>query len=78
MLIATATVIHRVFTFDKSLSTTIVAGSTITAFMAVFIAWHCITDEIVMHSVLFGALPPTQSLHGQIRLNAAAEFGMAY
>src|SRR6266487_5373060 len=56
MLIATATVLHRVFTFDKSLSTTTISGSAITAFMAVFIAWHCITDELVMHCVLFGVM----------------------
>ena len=54
MLIATATVIHRVFTFDKTLSTTVLSGVGLTVSMAAFIAWHCITDEIVMHSALFG------------------------
>jgi len=57
MLIATATVLHRVFTFDKSLSTTVISGIAITAVMTVFSTWHCITDEIVMHSVLFGNFP---------------------
>jgi dihydroceramidase len=56
MLIATTTVLHRVFTFDQSLNTTIISGISLTAFMTAFIAWHCITDEIIMHSVLFGVM----------------------
>jgi dihydroceramidase len=56
MLIATTTVLHRVFTFDQTLNTTIVSGISLTAFMTLFIAWHCITDEIIMHSVLFGVM----------------------
>jgi len=56
MLIATATVLHRVFTFDKSLSTTITSGLAITAVMTIFSTWHCITDEITMHSALFGVM----------------------
>ncbi|PQE32858.1 alkaline phytoceramidase protein [Rutstroemia sp. NJR-2017a WRK4] len=54
MLIATSTVLHRVFTYDKSLKYTIVYGCSLFVFMTCFIAWHCITDELVMHSVLFG------------------------
>ena len=60
MLVAVATVVHRVFTFDKSLSTTIVVGTVIVGTMTAFSAWHCITDEITMHSVLFGK---GQALH---------------
>jgi len=56
MLIATATVLHRVCTFDKSLSTTVTSGIGITAVMTAFSTWHCITDETVMHSVLFGIM----------------------
>lgn len=56
MLIATGTVLHRVFTFDKSLQSTVICGVVLTAFMAVFSAWHCIKDEMVMHSVLFGIM----------------------
>ena len=56
MLIATATVLHRVFTFDKSLSTTVISGVISAALMALFITWHCIKDELIMHSVLFGML----------------------
>jgi dihydroceramidase len=56
MLIATATVLHRVFTFDKSLSITVTSGLLITAIMAAFSTWHCITDELTMHSVLFGLM----------------------
>jgi len=56
MLVATATVIHRVFTFDKSLPITVISGAAITAVMTIFSTWHCITDEITMHSVLFGVM----------------------
>ncbi|KAA8569541.1 hypothetical protein EYC84_001159 [Monilinia fructicola] len=54
MLIATSTVLHRVFTYDKSLKYTVVSGSSLFIFMVAFIAWHCITDETLMHPVLFG------------------------
>jgi dihydroceramidase len=63
MLIATATVLHRVMTFDKSLTVTITSGLLATAFMIAFTIWHCISDETIMHSVLFGMLP----LHFRIR-----------
>ncbi|PBP15506.1 alkaline phytoceramidase [Diplocarpon rosae] len=53
MLAAVATVYHRVSTFDKSLSVTVISGCVITALMAAFSVWHCVTDEITMHSVLF-------------------------
>ncbi|KAH6714718.1 ceramidase [Leptodontidium sp. MPI-SDFR-AT-0119] len=56
MLVAVATVVHRVFTFDKPLSTTVITGAAIVGTMTVFSAWHCITDEITMHSVLFAAM----------------------
>jgi dihydroceramidase len=54
MLIATVTVLHRVFTFDKSLSVAVASGLLSAVLMAAFITWHCITDEIIMHSALFG------------------------
>jgi hypothetical protein len=54
MHIATATVLHRVFTFDKSLSLTVSSGLISATLMAAFITWHCIADELIMHSVLFG------------------------
>lgn len=54
MLIATATVLHRVWTFDKTLKTTVISGAAITTFLSAFIVWHCITDETVMHPILFG------------------------
>lgn len=56
MLVATSTVLHRVFTFDKSLSVTITSGLISFLLLAAFIAWHCITDELVMHSLLFGIM----------------------
>jgi dihydroceramidase len=54
MLIATSTVLHRVYTFDKSPTTTVLTGVGITTFMVAFSTWHCYMDEIIMHSILFG------------------------
>jgi len=56
MLIATATVLHRVFTFDKSLNVTITSGLVTSLLMTLFITWHCIVDDQVMHPVLFGVM----------------------
>lgn len=56
MLIATSTVLHRVFTFDKSLTVTVYSGLVLTTLMAGFITWHCIVDETLMHPILFGKL----------------------
>jgi len=56
MLVATATVLHRVFTFDKSLSVTVTSGLISAALMACFIAWHCWMDELVIHEALFGIM----------------------
>src|SRR3954447_20614554 len=67
MLIATATVLHRVFTFDKSLSTTVISGIISAIAMALFITWHCIKDELIMHSVLFGMLKSTVQRYGMWR-----------
>ncbi|EDO02588.1 hypothetical protein SS1G_05065 [Sclerotinia sclerotiorum 1980 UF-70] len=54
MLIATSTVVHRVFTYDKSFKYTVIYGSSLFIFMVAFIAWHCITDETLIHPILFG------------------------
>lgn len=59
MLLATATVLHRVFTFDKSISYTVTHGAILSAIMIAFSIWHCVTDELVMHSVMFGEFSPT-------------------
>ncbi|PBP19980.1 hypothetical protein BUE80_DR009213 [Diplocarpon rosae] len=56
MLAAVATVYHRVSTFDKSLSATVISGCIITVLMAAFSVWHCVADEITMHSVLFAIM----------------------
>ena len=56
MLIATSTVLHRVLTFDKSLTVTVYSGLILTTLMAGFITWHCIVDETLMHPILFGKL----------------------
>ncbi|EPE27582.1 hypothetical protein GLAREA_04373 [Glarea lozoyensis ATCC 20868] len=56
MLVATATVIHRVFTYDKSLNYTVIHGLTLFSAMTAFSIWHCVTDELFMHSVVFGVM----------------------
>jgi dihydroceramidase len=56
MLIATSAVLHRVFTFNTTLSTTLGVGAWITSTIMLFSLWHCMTDEITMHSVLFGIM----------------------
>ena len=54
MHIATLTVLHRLVTFDKSLSLTVWSGLISIVLMAAFITWHCMTDELIGHSILFG------------------------
>jgi hypothetical protein len=54
MLIATSTVLHRVFTFDKSLKAAVYFGLVLAALMTGFITWHCIMDETLIHPILFG------------------------
>ncbi|KAG0652352.1 Alkaline ceramidase YDC1 [Hyphodiscus hymeniophilus] len=56
MHIATLTVLHRVMTFDKSLTLTISSGLISALLMIAFIAWHCMTDELIVHSILFGVM----------------------
>ncbi|CZT10101.1 related to YPC1-Alkaline Ceramidase [Rhynchosporium agropyri] len=53
MLVAVASVVHRVYTFDKSLKTTVISGTVFTVVMTAFSIWHCITDELIMHNVIF-------------------------
>jgi dihydroceramidase len=57
MLIATATVLHRVYTFDQSLAVTIWFGAALTALLAAFSVYHCFTDSLIAHSALFGMSP---------------------
>jgi len=54
MLLATAFVLHRVFTFDKTLTVTVTSGIIAATLMSIFVFWHCWTDELVMHEWLFG------------------------
>lgn len=56
MLLATATVLHRIHTFDTSTTTTVVAGLVMATLLTAFSIWHCVTDEIVMHALLFGIM----------------------
>jgi hypothetical protein len=59
MLIATATVLHRVFTFDKSLVVAVNFGLVTVALMAGFITWHVTADETLMHPIVFGNTVPS-------------------
>jgi dihydroceramidase len=54
MLLATATVLHRVYTFESSTQATVAWGIGLSAALSAFSWWHCWTDEIVMHSIVFG------------------------
>lgn len=58
MLIATAAVLHRVYTFNRSTSYTIGFGILLTSALVAFSTWHCVTDETTMHSLTFGATTP--------------------
>ncbi|CAG8983185.1 hypothetical protein HYALB_00004012 [Hymenoscyphus albidus] len=70
MLVATATVIHRVFTFDKSLTYTVVHGAILIACFTAFSTWHCIKDELIMHSVIFGIMIAVVGLKTRSIINA--------
>ena len=52
MHIATATVLHRVFTFDKSLSLTVSSGLISAVLMAAFITWHCMSVFVSIHMTI--------------------------
>jgi dihydroceramidase len=54
MLIATIPVLHRVYTFEKSLKITVSSGIALLLLLVAFSTWHCVTDEIAGHNVLFG------------------------
>lgn len=56
MLVASATVMHRVFTHDTSSSYTLMFGMLLTTALSLFSAWHCWVDETHMHSLLFGIM----------------------
>jgi dihydroceramidase len=56
MLFATASVLHRIFTFDASPRLQLNTALTLFAFMVGFSTWHVITDELAGHALLFGAM----------------------
>lgn len=70
MLVATATVIHRVFTFDKSLTYTIIHGAILIASFTAFSTWHCIKDELIMHSVIFAIMIAVVGIKTRSIINA--------
>ncbi|KAH8820801.1 ceramidase [Xylogone sp. PMI_703] len=61
MLIATGLVMHRVYTYDKSLKYTVVYGVVLSTIISAFIAWHCIMDETTGHSIFFAIMMLTVS-----------------
>lgn len=56
MLLATSTVLHRVYTYDNTPRTAVLKGLLLAAFLVLFAIWHCYTDEIVGHTILFGIM----------------------
>lgn len=56
MLLATATVMHRVYTHDDTPLHAVLKGLGLAAFLTAFSVWHCMSDEIVGHSILFGVM----------------------
>ncbi|KAI9743953.1 MAG: hypothetical protein M1818_002687 [Claussenomyces sp. TS43310] len=56
MLLAVALVMHRVYTANTSIRTTILAGLGLSAVLGGFAVWHCITDDIGWHNLIFGIM----------------------
>lgn len=56
MLLAVATVLHRITTFNATLSTTVIHGLILSTLLGAFSFWHCYTDELHMHSLVFAIL----------------------
>lgn len=56
MLFATATVLHRVYTYDMPLKETVLYGGALAGFLIGFSIWHCIMDEVVFHGLIFGIM----------------------
>lgn len=56
MLFATATVLHRVYTFNKTPKETIIWGGALAGFLIGFSIYHCIADEVVFHGLIFAAM----------------------
>lgn len=70
MLFATATVMHRVYTFDKPLKDAVVWGLGLAGFLFAFSVYHCMTDEIVMHAILFGVMILAVGIKTRATINA--------
>ncbi|KFY13363.1 hypothetical protein V492_03316 [Pseudogymnoascus sp. VKM F-4246] len=56
MLLATATVMHRVYTYDDTPLHAVLKGLGLAAFLTAFSVWHCMSNEIVGHATLFGVM----------------------
>ncbi|KFY28983.1 hypothetical protein V493_02621 [Pseudogymnoascus sp. VKM F-4281 (FW-2241)] len=56
MLLATATVMHRVYTYDNRPLHAVLKGLGLAVFLTLFSVWHCLSDEIVGHAALFGVM----------------------
>jgi len=56
MLLAVALVMHRVYTANKSITTTVVSGAVLGALLVGFSIWHCITDDLAWHQLSFAIM----------------------
>ena len=67
MLLATSTVLHQVFSVDKTPKQAMNVGIIIYTSLAAFTLYHCITDELILHQVFFGMalLFHSNSIHNQ-------------
>lgn len=54
MFVAVALVLHRVYTAESSLFTTVTSGIALFAFLVGFSIWHVVADETIGHKILFG------------------------
>lgn len=54
MLLATSTVLHQVFSVGKTPQQTLKLGMIIYGCLTAFTIYHCVTDELIMHQVIFG------------------------
>lgn len=56
MLVAVALVLHRVYTAERSMQTTVLSGLSLTILLVAFGVFHCVTDDVAFHNLFFGKL----------------------
>ncbi|KAL1620176.1 hypothetical protein SLS56_009806 [Neofusicoccum ribis] len=77
MIFATAFVLHRAYPFGRPAAWTRGFGVALAAGFAVFAAYHCWTDELLVHFLLFGGmtLAVGRKTRALIRARVGAEGG---